>query len=64
MNKREREGGEEKAGGGSERRYIWGERQEIFFPPVLKVPRQCPLILLVEVHLRECEALRSEKVKF
>jgi hypothetical protein len=31
-------------------------------PPVLKVPRQCPLAFLVKVHLREGEALRSEKV--
>jgi hypothetical protein len=29
-----------------------GEGQEIFFPPVLKVPRQCSLVLLVEVCLR------------
>jgi hypothetical protein len=29
---------------------------EHFFPPVLKVPRQCPLVLLVEVCLRESKA--------
>jgi hypothetical protein len=29
----------------------------------LKVPRQCPLVLLVEVHLREGKALGSEKAK-
>jgi hypothetical protein len=34
--------------GGSERHYIWGWEQET---PIsgLKVPRQCPLVLLVEV---------------
>jgi hypothetical protein len=31
----------------SERHYIWGGEESIF--PVLKVPRQCPLVLLVEV---------------
>jgi hypothetical protein len=31
------------------------------FAPVLKVPRQCPFVLLVEVLLREGEALGSEK---
>jgi hypothetical protein len=31
--------------------------------PALKVPRQCPLALLVEVCLRESKALGSEKVK-
>jgi hypothetical protein len=29
-----------------------------------KAPRQCPLILLVEVRLTETKALGSEKVKF
>jgi hypothetical protein len=29
----------------------------------LKVPRECPLVLLVEVCLREGKALRSEKIK-
>jgi hypothetical protein len=35
--------------GGSERHYILGgvrEKETIF--PVLKVPRQCPLVLLIE----------------
>jgi hypothetical protein len=32
----------ERKWGDSEEHYIWGERQE-------KVPRQCPLVLLVEV---------------
>jgi hypothetical protein len=27
-----------------------------FLFPVLKVPRQCPLILLIEVYLREVKA--------
>jgi hypothetical protein len=36
--------------GGSERHYIWGEGQETTrITPVLKVPRQCPFVLLVEV---------------
>jgi hypothetical protein len=43
----ERERGERKWGG-SERHYIWGAGQETIYP-ILKVPRQCPLILLVEV---------------
>jgi hypothetical protein len=30
--------------------------QEIFLPPVLKVPRECPLVLLVALCLREREA--------
>jgi hypothetical protein len=35
--------------GDSERHYIWkGGRQETIFP-VLKVPRQCSLVLLIEV---------------
>jgi hypothetical protein len=28
---------------------------------VLKVPRQCPFVLLVEVRLRKSKALRSKK---
>jgi hypothetical protein len=43
-----------------ERERKW-EGQKMF--PALKVPRQCPLFLLVEVHLREGKALGSEKVK-
>jgi hypothetical protein len=34
------------------------------FSQVLKVPRQCPLVLPVEVHLRNDDASGSEKVKF
>jgi hypothetical protein len=41
---------------------VWG--QETCFSPVLKFPRQCPPVLLVEVCLREGEVLGSEKVKF
>jgi hypothetical protein len=40
----------ERSGGSSERHYIWGEKErkkESIFP-VLKVPRQCPLVLLAE----------------
>jgi hypothetical protein len=33
-----------------------------YFYPVLKAPRQCPLVILVEVHLREGKALGSQKV--
>jgi hypothetical protein len=33
-----------------------GEEKETFFSPVLKVPRQCPLVLLVEICLREGKA--------
>jgi hypothetical protein len=36
---------------------------KILFSPVLKVPRQCPLVLPVEVRLREGKALGSEKGK-
>jgi hypothetical protein len=35
---------------GSVRHYILGG-QETLFSPVLKVPRQCPLVLLLEVCL-------------
>jgi hypothetical protein len=36
-----------KMGGGSERHYIGGGRGQETISPVLKVPRQCPLVLLV-----------------
>jgi hypothetical protein len=42
---RERESEREKVGG-SERHYIWGGGQETI-SPVLKVPKQCPLVLLI-----------------
>jgi hypothetical protein len=32
------------------------------FSLVLKVPRQCPFVLLVEIRLRKGKGLRSEKV--
>jgi hypothetical protein len=35
-------------------------REKHFLSPILKVPRQCPLVLLVEVCLTEGEALGSE----
>jgi hypothetical protein len=44
-----------------EKHYIYGV--QIFFSPALKVPRQCPLVLLIDVCLREDEALGSKKVK-
>jgi hypothetical protein len=50
---------EEKVEGGSERDYFKGRGHRNC--PGLKVPRQCPLILLVEVRLREGKALGSEK---
>jgi hypothetical protein len=34
--------------GSSERHYIGGVRKKETIFPVLKVPRQCPLVLLVE----------------
>jgi hypothetical protein len=40
-----REKKRKKVGGGSERHYIGGGQETI--SPVLKVPRQCPLVLLV-----------------
>jgi hypothetical protein len=49
MTEREREK-KKKEVGGSVRHYMWGggvrKKEPIF--PVLKVPRQCPLVLLVE----------------
>jgi hypothetical protein len=36
-------------------------REGNFLFPVLKVPNQCPLVLLLEVRLREGKALESEK---
>jgi hypothetical protein len=41
--------------------FKWGER-EIFMSPALKFPRQCPLVLLAEICLREGEALGNDKV--
>jgi hypothetical protein len=49
---------EVKVGGGSERQYIFGGGQKTF--PDLKVPRQCPLVLLVNVRLWEAKTLGSE----
>jgi hypothetical protein len=34
--------------------------QETFFPPILKVPRQCPLALLVEVRSRDGKAYEAK----
>jgi hypothetical protein len=39
--------GEKRKWGGSKRHYIGGGGQETI-SPILKVPRQCPLVLLVE----------------
>jgi hypothetical protein len=40
-----------------------GGKKQIFLP-VLKIPRQCPLVLPVKVLLRVDKALGSEKVNF
>jgi hypothetical protein len=48
-------------GGEVVRHNVTKRGQETFFPPVLKVPRQCPLVLLAEVRLREGKGLGSEK---
>jgi hypothetical protein len=45
--------------------YIIGLRKESgvserhFSPPVLKVPRQCPLVLLIEIRLRQGKSSRK-----
>jgi hypothetical protein len=53
---------EEKLGGrGGERRYIKGGGHKNCLD--LKVPRQCPLVLLIEVRLRKGKALGSERGK-
>jgi hypothetical protein len=44
----EEEEDDDERGGGSERLNMWGEGQENI-TPVWKVPRQCPLVLLVWV---------------
>jgi hypothetical protein len=46
--------------GGSSERHIFG-RQKSFHK--LKVPRQCPIFLLVEVRLKEGKVLGSEEGK-
>jgi hypothetical protein len=43
---------------------IKGSKKNKFSPPVLKVPRQCPFILMVEVSLTEGKTLGSEMVMF
>jgi hypothetical protein len=48
-------------GGGVVDKTEEGQKKTIF-SPVLKVSRQCPLVLLVEVRLREGKALGSGKV--
>jgi hypothetical protein len=40
-----------------------GRGQKHFFPPALKAPRQCPLVLLVEIRLRKGKALGREEGK-
>jgi hypothetical protein len=57
---RERERGEEKVVGGSEKHYIKRGESSVLFSPVLKVPRQSPFVLLVQVCMREGKALGSE----
>jgi hypothetical protein len=53
---------EEKVRRGIERRYILRREGNKKFS-ALKVPRQCPLVFLVEERLREGKVLGSEKVK-
>jgi hypothetical protein len=40
-----------------------GGKEKHLLPPVLKVLRQCHILLLVELRLREGKASGSEKVK-
>jgi hypothetical protein len=40
--------------------HLRGDKKLFLF--FFKIPRQCPLVLLVEICLREHEALGSEKV--
>jgi hypothetical protein len=47
-------------GGGNERHYILGGQKSF---PALKVLRQCPLVLLVEVSLTLGKDLKNEKGK-
>jgi hypothetical protein len=39
-------------------------KKKILFPPVPKVPRQCPLALMIHVCLSEGKSVGSERVKF
>jgi hypothetical protein len=42
--------------------HLRGERNNFLLSRVLRAPRQCPLLLLVEIYLREGEDLGSEKL--
>jgi hypothetical protein len=62
LNTRERERQKRYSGfGGVMRHYVLGRIQKNI--PALKVPRQCPLVLPVEVWLRQGKALGSEEGK-
>jgi hypothetical protein len=52
------------SGKGAVRLIIFGEGQETFLPRVMNVPRQCPLVFLVDVSLRKDEDIGSENVNF
>jgi hypothetical protein len=47
-----------------ERKWGGGVVTDTIFNGVLKVPRQYPLVLLVELRLREGKALGSKKIQF
>jgi hypothetical protein len=69
---REEKGREEKRreemkkwGRDSKSHYIYGGgTRKTFCSPLFKVPRQCPLVPLVEVRLKEGKASGSDNVKF
>jgi hypothetical protein len=50
-------------GGVTDTTFKGGGKKSKLFSSVLKVPRQCPFVLLVEVCLRKGEALGSEEGK-
>jgi hypothetical protein len=50
--------------GGSESHYIKGAGGKKIFSPVLKVPRQCSLVLPAEVRFKEGEGLGRQNIKF
>jgi hypothetical protein len=42
---------------------VSGVETRFFLTPVLKVPRQCPIFLLVQLYLIQSKAAGSDKVK-
>jgi hypothetical protein len=63
LRERERER-EKKLDGGSDTLVLERGHEKRFSRVVLKVPRQYPLVLLVQARFREREASGSEKLKF